>query len=170
MDKITKSLRKYLDSAGIPHQTLFNSKGGLGENSTSTCFHRISVNNLRQMAITVNIFPKDNEFYIIARPLAVLDDGNMDELLQCEAKWNRCAMMTSLVFEEERGVTMPNRYCFQLFLSAYCDSDGLGKTLWKKYLERIEDDTWHAWKNVDDILLDIDEETNESGACDVVPF
>ena len=29
MDKITESLKKYLDSAGISHQTSFKSDGGL---------------------------------------------------------------------------------------------------------------------------------------------
>ncbi|MBD5397436.1 hypothetical protein HDR62_04795 [bacterium] len=57
MDKITESLKNYLDAAGIPHQTIFNSGGGLrGDYPTSTCFHREDLP--RRMSIVVDIFPK----------------------------------------------------------------------------------------------------------------
>ena len=171
MDKITESLKNYLDAAGIPHQTIFNSKNSLNkEYPTSTCFHREDLP--QRMSIVVDIFPEENKFYITSSPMVVLSGGNMDRLRDFESKWNRCGMMTTLTIEEENGVLEPDVvYCFTLGLSGFCDSNGLEETIWRKYLERVENDTWSAWDKVSEIVGGFFyEESNEPAVSDDLPF
>lgn len=166
MDKITESLKKYLDSAGISHQTLFNSDGGLrGGYPTSTCFHREKGNIHRQcMSVVVNIYPEDHEFWIISSPMAVFDGEDIGDLRAYETKWNRIGMKNSLTVQEELGVTKPNRYCFQLTMSGFCDHDGLEETAWGKYIESIENNTYLAWREINEIL-GVDDGANEPCYC-----
>ena len=172
MDKITESLKKYLDAAGITHQTFFNSDGGLNmECPTSTCFHRGNERILGpRMSIVVDIFPEENQFHITSCPMVVFGDSNIGELSDFESKWNRCSMMTSLVVKEAQGVTMLDSYCFTLFLSGFCDSNGLAETIWKKYIERIEYDTFLAWKKVGEIVDGFYGNPNEITSSDDLPF
>lgn len=172
MDKITESIRKYLDSADIPHQTIFNGENGQDmEYPTSTCFLRENGRTLRQRtSVVVDIFPRQNQFQITSSPMAVFGDENMDELRDFESMWNRCSMMTSLVVKEAQGVTMLDSYCFTLFLSGFCDSNGLAETIWKKYIERIEYDTFLAWKKVGEIVDGFYGNPNEITSSDDLPF
>ena len=170
MDKITESLKNYLDAAGIPHQTIFNSDGGLrGDYPTSTCFHREDLP--QRMSIVVDIFPKQNEFYITSSPMVVLSGGNMDKLRDFESKWNCCGMMTTLAIQEEYGVPEQDVYCFSLCLSGFCNSDGLEEMIWRKYLERVEKEAWDAWEKVSEIVGGFFyEESNKPAVSDDLPF
>ena len=165
MYKITESLKKYLDSVGIPHQTLFNSDGGLDMGyPTSTCFYLENEDShWPRISFIVDIFPKDSVFYISACPMWRCDEKDMALLEPFKAKWNRCGMRTSLVFEE-RGITVLNAYCFYLGLFGICDSDGLGKNMWKRYFEIVVADTYTAMMEICK-LLGIDDMANESGYC-----
>ena len=73
MDKITESLKKYLDSVGIPHQTLFNSDGGLDMGyPTSTCFYLENEDShWPRMSVIVDVFPKASDLYIYASNVAM---------------------------------------------------------------------------------------------------
>ena len=151
MDKITESLKKYLDSAGISHQTSFKSDGGLNMGyPTSTCFHREDLP--QRMSIVVDIFPKENQFYITSSPMVVVSDRNIDKLRDFESKWNRSGMMTTLATKEEDGVLELDVYCFTLNLCGFCDNNGLEEMIWRKYLERVENETWEAWEKVSEIV------------------
>lgn len=178
MDKITESIRKYLDSAGIPHQTIFNGENGQDmEYPTSTAFYRANVDNPQQrMLVVVNIYPTRDEFRITSFPIEAFGDFDLDKLRAFEAKWNRGSglVRTGLVINEGiRYNSTPNVYCFQLNLFGFCDSNGLEKMIWRKYLERVENDTWDAWEKINEILGIDDEETDEldePGDSDIVPF
>ena len=173
MDKITESLKKYLDSAGISHETSFESYGGLNNDyPTSTCFHREDVNNPKRcMSVVIDIFPKKNLFYITASPFVVFGDRKMDELRDFESKWNRIGMMTTLAIKEEVGVLELDVYCFKLNLCGFCDNNGLEETIWRKYLERVENETWEAWEKVSEIVGGFFyEESDEPAVSDDLPF
>lgn len=171
MDKITKSLKKYLDSAGIPHQTLFNSEDETDMAcSTSTCFHLKNIDNPQQrMLVVVNIYPRNKDFWIQSYPIEVFRANNPDKLRAFEAKWNRGSglVMTNLRIAQtkKRYITTPNHYYFQLNLFSFCDSDGLRKTIWEKYIEQIENATELAWENINEILR-LDEFSNKPDASD----
>lgn len=170
MDKITESLKKYLDSAGIPHHTLFNSECGIDlDYPTSTCFQL--KNNHLCMSVRVDILPKRNEFTITSFPMVVLSENWMDEFRELESEWHHSGVMTNLTFEEAMGVTEIDTYCFTLCLSGFCNNNGLEEALWKKYIERIENDTYLAWDEVveigDDLFYD---EPNEAIVSSQVPF
>lgn len=170
MDKITESLKKYLDSAGIPHQTLFNSDGGINMDYPTSTFFQLK--NLHQcMSVAVDIFPKRNEFDITSFPMVVLSENWMDELRELESEWHHSGMMTNLTFEEEMGVTEIDTYCFILCLSGFCNNNGLEESLWKKYIERLENDTYLAWDEVVEIVGDlVYDEPNEAIVSSKVPF
>lgn len=136
---------------------------------TSTCFHREDLP--QRMSIVVDVFPEKNQFYIGAYPMVVLSGGCMDKLCDLESKWNRCGMLTSLAIKEEDGVPEIGVYRFTLRVSGFCDSNGLEEMVWRKYLERVENDTWDAWEKVSEIVGGFFyEESNETTVADDLPF
>ena len=172
MDKITESLKNYLDAAGIPHQTIFNSGGGLKKQyPTSTASYRENKDNPRQHTLLiVNIYPEDNEFRIISSPATAFLDFELDKLHVFETKWNRGGglIRTSLVIEESE-LFGP---C-QLRIFGFCDSNGLSDAMWEKYIGRIENETWEALDEIKELLGidDVDEEQpNEPAVSDDLPF
>ena len=154
MDKITGSLKQYLDSVGISYRTMFNSDGGwLTEYPTTTSFFLRNTKDSRlRMWIVVDIFPDTNRFHLFMRPSVGFDtEEEKIKLYDFESKWNHCDMMTTFVVVEELDVAHPNACGFRLELSGYCEECGLGKDIWKKYLERIENDTYAAWEEVSEL-------------------
>lgn len=140
MDSITKSLREYLDSVKISHTTMYNTDGGnkIG-NPTSTCFICECENNAeREMSIVVDIYPMDCMFILSAYPSVIISNENIDRMHAFEIKWNRLGFMTSLMIEEERGVIMPDTYCFKLTACGYSGENGLEESVWKRYIEKIK--------------------------------
>ncbi len=169
MDKITESLRTYLEAADIPHQTFFNEKG-FGYPCTSTCFHKVNEGLPHQrLPFNVNIYSGEAKFYIVSAPMWVCHDKALESLKPLESKWNRCGMMTTLVFEEERGVSVPNIYGFHLELPGICESDGLGKDMWKRYFEIVERDACEVFENIRD-LLGLSDEPDGTDDADDLPF
>lgn len=166
MDKITESLKKYLESVGISHQTLFNSDCGLNNDyPTSTCFYLENEDShWPRISFIVDIYPQNTDFYISAHPMWRCDEKDMVLLEPFKAKWNRCGMRTNLVFEEERGIIVPNAYCCHLGLFGICESGGLGENMWKRYFEIVVTDTYTAMMEIRKIL-GIDDMANESGYC-----
>lgn len=140
MDSITKSLREYLDSVQISHMTMYNTDCGKKTgNPTSTCFIYECVKNpVRKMSIVIDIYPEDQMFFLSAHPHVIFDDKNIDQLQAFETKWNRSGFMTSLVIEEERGVVMPDTYCFKLTACGFSGESGLEESVWKRYIEKIK--------------------------------
>lgn len=140
MDLITKTLREYLTSVNISNTTLYNTdcsnKKGL---PTSTSFILKSKNNPKRfISVIIDIYPEDYQFFLSAHPNIVFDDENMDHVHALEAKWNRSGFMTTLIIEEENGVINPNTYCFKLMSCGFCGNNGLEESVWKRYIEKIE--------------------------------
>lgn len=156
MDSITKSLREYLDSVKISHTTMYNTESGkkIG-NPTSTCFICECENNPeREMSVVVDIYPEDQMFFLSVHPHVIFDDKNIDQMQAFETKWNRSGFMTSLVIEEERGVVMPDTYCFILEVCGFSGESGLEESVWKRYIEKIKQEYFYIEAHIKEISDD----------------
>ena len=86
-----------------------------------------------------------------AQPFVVMNDDNMSLLRKLENKWNRSGRLTTLVIEEENGVTLPDTYCFKLTAQGFCGDGGLEKRIWDAYIKKLIADTSDAEKQISDI-------------------
>ena len=150
MDKITQSLQKYLKSAQIRYQTLFNSEtGNKTGNPTSTSFHIKNSADTSQVAdIVIDIFPRDSQIFLSAHPREVIYGEERDKIKAFESKWNACGLFTRISVSEEMGVFENNRYCFSLMVQGISDPNGPSKYVWRRYIELLKSDTFEAWDKI----------------------
>lgn len=157
MDSLTKSLRKYLDSVKISHTTMYNTDCGnkIG-NPTSTCFICECGNNTdREVSIVIDIYPMDYMFFLSAYPNVIISRENIDKMHALEMKWNRSGFMSTLVIEEEKGVVMPDIYCFKLTTCGFSGENGLEDSVWKRYIDKIEQEYSYIEEHIKDVSDDL---------------
>lgn len=158
MDNITKSLREYLTSVSINHNTLFNSDCGnkIGK-PTSTCFLcELEEESKREMSIVIDIYPEEQMFIISAHPNTIIEEKSIGHMQAFEMKWNRSGFMSTLIVEEERSVIQPDTYCFKLMVCGFCSESGVEESVWDKYIRKIKHEYSYIEEYVHEIL------TNES--------
>ncbi|MDE6650673.1 MAG: hypothetical protein K2K45_12165 [Muribaculaceae bacterium] len=97
----------------------------------------------------------DYMFFLSAYPNVIISRENIDKMHALEMKWNRSGFMSTLVIEEEKGVVMPDIYCFKLTTCGFSGENGLEDSVWKRYIDKIEQEYSYIEEHIKDVSDDL---------------
>lgn len=132
MDLITISLLSYLKCAGLKFHTTSNSDSETSTN-IETEIARMSI----PMQILTNINPATFSICITLFPFFLLDCQNINNIRGIRNQWNEEQRIAELIISEERDIGMGNCFSLQIRINILSDANGLTRTLWHKYFERL---------------------------------
>ena len=97
----------------------------------------------------------DYMFFLSAYPDVIISHENIDKMRALEMKWNRSGFMSTLVIEEEKGVVMPDIYCFKLTAFGFSGENGLEESVWKRYIDKIELEYSYIEEHIKEVSDDV---------------
>lgn len=133
MDLVTTSLHTYLKHAGLKFHTKCNCDCG---SSTNIETQIAGINMPTSILIDIN-----HSIRITLFPFFLLDCRNINSIRAIRNQWNEEQRISELIISEEAGSGIDKCFSLQIRISILSDANGLTRTLWHKYFERLFNET-----------------------------
>lgn len=132
MDLITTSLHTYLKCVGLKFHAKCNFDCGTSTNIET----QITGVNM-PISILSDINSTNFSISITLFPFFLLDCQNINIIRAIQDQWNAEQRISQLIIIEEGGVGIGKCFSVQIRINILSDANGLTRSLWHKYFERL---------------------------------